>query len=98
MILVLTAAARDDGHHIVTGDEFWFFLSYFPCRLWTLTRDDAATKPRSDIHTETFMFTVIWNPLGFHVINTLLTGAKMDSDYFTTNIIGTVEQKVFPTG
>jgi hypothetical protein len=52
----------------------------------------------SDIHTKKFMFTVIWNPLGFHVTNKLLTGAKMDSDYFTPNTLGIVEQKVFPTG
>jgi hypothetical protein len=44
------------------------------------------------------MFTVTWNPLGFHIIKKLLTGAKMYSDYFATNILRTVEQKVFPTG
>jgi hypothetical protein len=44
------------------------------------------------------MFTVVWNPLGFHVIDKLPTGAKMNSDYFTTNILGPLEQKVFPTG
>jgi hypothetical protein len=44
------------------------------------------------------MFTVIWNPLGFRVIDKLPTVAKMDSGYFTTNILGPLEQKVFPTG
>jgi hypothetical protein len=43
MILVFTAAARDGWHHLVTGDEFWFFLSHCLCRIWALTRDDVAT-------------------------------------------------------
>jgi hypothetical protein len=45
-----------------------------------------------------YMFTVIWNSFGLHVIRKLRTGAKMESHYFTTNILGPVEQKVFPTG
>jgi hypothetical protein len=28
------------------------FLTYFPCRMWNLTRDDVATKPKRDIHTK----------------------------------------------
>jgi hypothetical protein len=44
------------------------------------------------------MFPVIWNSLAFHVIDKLWTGAKMESDYFTPNILGPLEQKVFPTG
>jgi hypothetical protein len=52
MILVFTAAARDGWHHFVTGDESWFFFSYYRRRMWTLTRDDVATWPRSDIHTK----------------------------------------------
>jgi hypothetical protein len=28
MITVLLSAQKDGGHHLVTGDESWFFLSY----------------------------------------------------------------------
>jgi histone-lysine N-methyltransferase SETMAR len=98
MILVLTAAARDGWHHLVTGDESWFFFTYSPRRMWILTRDDMATKRRPDIHTKKSMFTVLWNPLGFCVVDTLRTDAKKESDYFTTNVLAAVERKVFPTG
>jgi hypothetical protein len=98
MIPVLPAAAQDGWHHLVTGDEWWFVLFYSPRRMWTLTRDDVGTKPRSDVHTKKVMFPVIWNPLGFHVIDKLPTGAKTDSDYFTTSLLRSCEQKVFPTG
>jgi hypothetical protein len=98
MILVLTAAARDGWHHLIIGDESWLFLSYSLRRMWTVTREGVAAKPRPDIHTKNSMLTVLWNPLRFHVVDKLRTGAKMESDYFTTNVLGSIGQKVFPTG
>jgi hypothetical protein len=44
------------------------------------------------------MFTVRWDPLGFHVIDKLRTGTKMNSDYFSANILVPLEQKIFPDG
>jgi hypothetical protein len=44
------------------------------------------------------MVTVMWNPLGFHVIDKLPTGARINNDYFTTNILVPLEQKIFPSG
>jgi hypothetical protein len=44
------------------------------------------------------MFPVVWNPLGFHVVDKLRNGAKMESDCSTTNVLGPLEQKIFPTG
>jgi hypothetical protein len=66
--------------------------------MWILSRDDAATKPKHDVLTQKFMFTVIWNPLGFHVVDKLPTGTKINSDYFIANILEPLEQKIFPNG
>jgi hypothetical protein len=44
------------------------------------------------------MITVTWNPLGFHVVDKLPTGAKMNSDYFVPNILEPLEQRIFPNG
>jgi hypothetical protein len=73
-------------------------LTSSPRRMWTLTRDDVATKPKRDIHTTQSMFKVMWNPLGFHVVAKLPSGPKMNSDYFTTNIFAPLEQKMFQAG
>jgi hypothetical protein len=64
--------------------------------MWTLSRDDVATKPKHDIRMQKFMFTVIWNSLGFQVVDKLPTATKMNSDYFITNILEPLEQKIFP--
>jgi histone-lysine N-methyltransferase SETMAR len=64
--------------------------------MWVLAGDDLVTRPRSDIQTAKFMFTVMWNSLGFHVIDKVPTSAKMNSEYFTTNIFARLAEKIFP--
>jgi hypothetical protein len=48
----LHAAERDGWHHLVTGDESWFFFNTFSRRMWTLSRDDVMTKPKHDIQSK----------------------------------------------
>jgi hypothetical protein len=98
MITILAAAPHEGWHHLVTRDESWFFLSSSPRRIWTLSRDYVVTKPKHDIHTQKFIFTVIWNSLGFQVVDKLPTGTKMNNNYFITNILEPLEQKIFPNG
>jgi hypothetical protein len=81
----LYAAERDDWHRLMTGDESWFFFDTSPRRMWTLPRDDVVTKPRQQIQSKKFMFTIIWNPTGFYVFDRFPNDTKMNSDYFVTN-------------
>jgi hypothetical protein len=55
--------------------------------MWTLAKDNVATKPKHGIHTKKFMFTVMWNRLRFHVVDKLPTGAETNSGYFTANVL-----------
>jgi histone-lysine N-methyltransferase SETMAR len=98
MIPVLEAAVKDGWHHLVTVNESWFFLSDWQCRIWTLAKDEVVTKPRRDIQAAKFMFTVIWSTLGFHVMNKLPTGVRMNSEYTLTHILAQYEEKLFPEG
>jgi hypothetical protein len=92
----LHAAERDSWHHLVTGDESWFFFDISPRRMWTLSRDDVAPQPRQQIQSKKFMFMIIWNPTGFYVVDRLPNDTKMNSDYFVTNILISLEQMIFP--
>jgi hypothetical protein len=96
MLQFLHAAERDGWNHSVTDDESWFFFDTSPRRMWTLSRDDVATKPRRQIQSKKFMFKIIWNPTGFYVIDRLPNDTKMNSDYFVTNIPISLEQMIFP--
>jgi hypothetical protein len=59
MIVVSLSAQKDGWHHVVTRDEPLSFLSDSPRRMWTLTWDDVASKPRWEIRTAKFMFTLM---------------------------------------
>jgi hypothetical protein len=65
--------------------------------MWALSRDDVATKPRTDIQSKKFMFTIMWNPNGIHVVDRLPPDAKMNAAYYTTNILQPLHQTFFPT-
>jgi hypothetical protein len=95
---LLHAAQRDIWHHIVTSDESWFFFDTLPRRMWTLSRDDMATKPRQQIQSKKFMFLIICNPTGFYVVDRLPNDTKMNSAYFVTNILTPLEEVIFPQG
>jgi hypothetical protein len=56
------------------------------------------TKPRLDIQNKTLMFTIIWNPNGFYVVDRLPNHTKMNSAYFVTNLHIPLEQAIFPRG
>jgi hypothetical protein len=98
MLPFLDAVQRDGWHHFVTDDEFWFVFNILPRRMWTLSRDDVATKPRLDIQSKKFMLTLIWNPSGFYVVDRLRNDTNMNSAYFVTNILTPLEQMIFPRG
>jgi hypothetical protein len=98
MLPLLHAAQRDGWHHFVTGDESWFFFDTSPHRMWTLSRDDVATKSRQQIQSKKFMFTIIWNPTEFYVVDRFPNDTKMNSAYFVTNIHTPLEEAIFSQG
>jgi hypothetical protein len=87
MLSFLSAAERDGWHHLMAGDESWFFLNTSPRRMWTLSRDYVVTKPRLDISSKKFIFTIMWNPNGFYIVDRLPNDTKMTSAYFLTNVL-----------
>jgi histone-lysine N-methyltransferase SETMAR len=66
--------------------------------MWTLSRDNVATKPRLDIQSKKIMFTIIWNPTSFYVVDRFPNDIKMNSAYFVTNVLTPFKQAIFPRG
>jgi hypothetical protein len=42
------------------------------------------------------MFTIMWNLRRFHIVNQLPSDTKMDSDYFTTNMLALLRGEFIP--
>jgi hypothetical protein len=57
-----------------------------------------ATKSRLDIQKEKVIFTIIWNPNGFYIIDRFPNDTKMNSVYFVANIFTPLEQAIFHRG
>jgi hypothetical protein len=86
---------------LVSSCDWWWvlvFVNISPRRIWTLSRHDVVTKPRLDIQSKRFMFTIIWNPTGFYIIDRLPNNTKMNSDHSVINIVTLFEQAIFPRG
>jgi histone-lysine N-methyltransferase SETMAR len=66
--------------------------------MWTLERADILETPRLTIQARKLMFTIIWNPLGFHVADSLPDDTTMSSTHFTDNILTKTAAAFFPAG
>jgi hypothetical protein len=55
--------------------------------IWLQNRDSKFTAKK-------FMFTILWNPTGFYVVDRFSNDIKMNSDYFVTNIFIFLEQMI----
>jgi hypothetical protein len=66
--------------------------------MWTLSRDNVITKPRQQIQSKKLMFTIIWNPSGFSVVDRLPNNTKINSAYFVTIGFIPLEGAMFPQG
>jgi hypothetical protein len=58
----------------------------------------VATKPGQQIQSQKSIFTIIWNPTEFYVVNRLSKDTKMISAYFVTNTLTPLEEAIFPQG
>jgi hypothetical protein len=93
MIPSLEAAFQEGWRSFVTRDEPWFFLSRWPRRMWSVERDDVATIVKRDLRATKFMFTLMWNPWGFDVINQLPDCSKMNREHYMTNVLTLLHEK-----
>jgi hypothetical protein len=98
MLPYLEKAASQNWRRIVTGDESWFYLSQLPSRMWSLARDNVATNVRNDFQSQKIMFTIMWNPHRFYVVNRLPENTTMNSTYYTSNILQPLYDCFFPGG
>jgi hypothetical protein len=69
-----------------------------PRRISTLSRDNVVTKPRLNSQSKKFMFTIVWSPSGFYVIDRFPNDAKVNSTYLVTNLFVSLEQTIFLRG
>jgi hypothetical protein len=74
-------------HDIVALDKSWFYLFNEHDLMWTAPGEIVVDRKQHTVQSLTFMLTVVWNPIRFHVLKTLPKGGKFNAQYYTNDIL-----------
>jgi hypothetical protein len=86
---------------LASSCDWWWAMIFLQCI--TTSHVDSVERWRGHkaetwYSEQKFMFTIMWNPNGFYVVDRLPNDTKMNSDYFVTDIFILFEQAIFPRG
>lgn len=98
MLQELRTFQKEGFHHIITGDESWFYLRYFHQFMYTDSKENVPKIPKRMISDTKFMYTIFWNPWKFYIVDVLPKGQKFNSEYFINNILEELQTEVYPDG
>jgi hypothetical protein len=66
--------------------------------MWTAPGEIVVDRERYTDQSPKFMLTVVWNPIGFHVLEALPKGRKFNAHYYTNYIFVTISDWRRQTG
>jgi histone-lysine N-methyltransferase SETMAR len=87
LLYMLRSIKHQGWKFIVSIDESWFYLSTDHEQIWLRPDQAPPERPRHTIQDKKLMVTIVWNPLGFHIINALPHGIRFNADYYRDNIL-----------
>jgi hypothetical protein len=87
LLQVLSVRSTRQWHDIVTLDESWIYLFSEHDLMWTALGEIVFDRERHTVQSRKFILTVVWNPIGFHVLKALPKGRKFNAQYYTTDIL-----------
>jgi hypothetical protein len=82
LLQALSVQSTGQWHDIVTLDESWIDLFSKHDLMWTAAGEIAVDRERYAVQSPKFMLTVVWNPIGFHVLKALSKGRKFNAQYY----------------
>jgi hypothetical protein len=82
LLQVLLVQSTRQWHSIFTLDESSIYLFGEHDLIWTAPGEIVVDRERHTVQSPKFMLTVVWNPIGFHVLKTLPKGRKFNAQYY----------------
>jgi hypothetical protein len=79
LLQVLSVQSKRQWHDIITLDESWIYLSSGHDLMWTAPGEIVVDRERHIIQSPKSMLTVVWNPIGFHVLKAPPKGRKYNA-------------------
>jgi hypothetical protein len=87
LLQALSVQSMRQWHDIVTLDKSWIFLFSEHDLMWTASGEIVVDRERHTFQSPKFMLTVVWNPIGFHVLKALPKGRKFNVQYYINDIM-----------
>jgi hypothetical protein len=82
LLQVLLVQSTRQWHDISTLDESWIYLFSEHDLMWIAPGEMVVDRERNTVQSPKFMLTVVWNPIGFHVLKALPKGRKFNAQYY----------------
>jgi hypothetical protein len=76
---MLERQERRSWHDIVTLDESRFYLHTEHELIWAHPDAQIPERERHTVQSQKVMFTIVWNPGDFHLVNILPKGFKFNA-------------------
>jgi hypothetical protein len=83
----LEPAQANDWQSFMTLDESWFYLWTSQEIVWVQAGQQPLEMVRHMIEDRKMMITIIWNPHGFHIIDTLPKGQTFNATYYVNIVL-----------
>jgi hypothetical protein len=90
LLQVLSVQSTRQWHDIVTLDESWIYLFSEHDLMWTAPGEIVVDRGRHTVQSPKFMMMLVWNPIGFHVLESPPEGAQIQCTifhYYTNDIL-----------
>jgi hypothetical protein len=82
LLEVLSVQSTRQRHNIITLDESWIYLLCVHDLMLTAPGEFVADRERLSVQSSKFMLTVVWPPIGFHVLKALPKGRRFNAQYY----------------
>jgi hypothetical protein len=82
LLQALSVQNMRQWHNIATLDESWIYLFNEHDLMWTAPGEIVIDREWHTVQSPKFMLTVVWNPIGFHVLKALPKGRKFNAQYY----------------
>jgi hypothetical protein len=92
LLQALSVQSTRQWHDIVTLDEPWIYLSSEYDLMWTAPGESVVDGERHTVQSPKFMLTVVWNPIGLHVLKALPKRCKFNAQYYVNDILVAISE------
>jgi hypothetical protein len=87
LLQVLSVQSTRQCHDIVTLDESRIYLFSEHDFMWISPGETVVDRERRTVQSPKFMLTVLWNPIGFHVLKAIPKGHNFNTQDYVNGIL-----------